>query len=149
MANEIDGYDTSTIGQSIGQVLVQVCRAHRNKAQELLARVDLYPGQEFLLYNLWSRDGLPQSELAERLCVQPATLTRMLDRMEKAGFVVRQPDADDQRVSRIYLTPEGRAAEAPVCAVWSELEAATVDGLSADERAELHRLLEKILPGLS
>ena len=64
------------ISESIGALLVQICRAHRNKAQELLSRIDLYPGQEFLLINLWPEDGLTHSEVAESLCVQPATVTK-------------------------------------------------------------------------
>lgn len=138
-----------TIGPSAGQLLVQVCRAHRNKAQELLSRVDLHPGQEFLLYNLWAGDGLTQSDLGERLGVQPATLTRMLDRMEKAALVERQPDPHDQRVSRVYLTATGRALEAPVCDIWGDLEAAMVAGLSPAEVDELRRLLARVLAGLS
>ncbi len=134
---------------SISQLLVQVIRSHRNTAQGLLAEVDLYPGQEFLLYNLWAEDGLAQNELAERLAVRPATLTRTLDRMEKQGFVVRRPDEEDQRVSRVYLTDTGRALEAPVCGLWSALDAATVANMSAEERMLLRRLLMQVLNNLS
>ena len=88
------------VPDSIGALLVQICRAHRNKAQELLSRLELYPGQEFLLLNLFPQDGLTHSEVAENLCVQPATVTRMLDRLVKSGFVQRRADTDDQRVSR-------------------------------------------------
>src|SRR4030066_2364476 len=95
------------ISESIGALLVQIGKAHRNKAQELLSRIDLYPGQEFLLLNLWPQDGLTHSEVAENLCVQPATITRMLDRLVKAGFVQRRPDAGDLRVSRVYLAEKG------------------------------------------
>jgi DNA-binding MarR family transcriptional regulator len=138
-----------TIGPSAGQLLVQVCRAHRNKAQELLIRVDLHPGQEFLLYHLWSGDGLTQSELAECLGVQPSTLTRMLDRMEKAALVERQPDLNDQRISRVYLTAAGRALEAPVCDIWGDLETVMVAGLSPAEVDELRGLLARVLTSLS
>jgi DNA-binding MarR family transcriptional regulator len=135
--------------QTTSHLLVQVCRAHRNKAGELLAAHDLHPGQEFLLYNLWSSDGLTQSELAERLCVQPATLTRMVDRMEKGGWVLRRPDNDDQRVSRIYLTEAGRALEGPICGVWSRLEVATAANMTVEERLLLNRLLMQVLDNLS
>ncbi len=95
------------ISDTIGALLVQVCRAHRNKAQQLLSKIDLHPGQEFLLASLWPQDGLTHTEVAENLCVQPATVTRMLDRMETAGLVQRQTDSGDQRVSRVYLTEKG------------------------------------------
>ncbi len=130
--------------ETIGTLLVQICRAHRNKAQELLSRIDLYPGQEFLLLNLWPQDGLTHSEVAENLCVQPATITRMLDRLVKAGFVQRRTDADDQRVSRVYLTEKGHELLQPIEQVWQELEEISFANLTLEERLLLRRLLLQV-----
>ncbi len=130
--------------ETIGTLLVQICRAHRNKAQELLSRIDLYPGQEFLLLNLWPQDGLTHSEVAENLCVQPATITRMLDRLVKAGFVQRRTDADDQRVSRVYLTEKGNQLLQPIEQVWQELEEISFANLTLEERLLLRRLLLQV-----
>ncbi len=136
------------MNDTLGHVLIQVCRAHRNKAAELLTPLDLHPGQEFLLYNLWNEDGVAQSELAERLGVQAATLTRMIDRMEKGGLVERRVDASDQRVSRVYLTPQGGALEPAVCAMWDDLERATCAMLTVEERVLLRRLLLQVRDNL-
>lgn len=136
------------ISESIGALLVQICRAHRNKAQELLSRIDLYPGQEFLLINLWPHDGLTHTEVAENLCVQPATLTKMLDRLVKSGLVHRQPDLDDQRVSRIYLTEKGRDLLQPIVQVWEELEQISFANLTMEERLLLRRLLLQVYANL-
>jgi DNA-binding MarR family transcriptional regulator len=122
------------IPETIGALLVQICRAHRNKAQELLSQVDLYPGQEFLLLNLWPQDGLTHSEVAEHLCVQPATVTRMLDRLVKTGLVQRLTDAEDQRVSRVYLTEKGRQLVQPIEQIWDELEQISFANLTLEER---------------
>ncbi len=56
------------ISELIGALLVQISRAHRNKAQDLPSWIDLYPGQEFLLINISKHDGLTHSEVAENLC---------------------------------------------------------------------------------
>jgi MarR family transcriptional regulator for hemolysin len=50
---------------------------------------------------------LSQSELADRLAVEGATMVAMIDRLVKAGFVVREPSSTDRRVKRIVLTPAG------------------------------------------
>jgi MarR family transcriptional regulator for hemolysin len=50
---------------------------------------------------------LSQSELADRLAVEGATMVAMVDRLVKAGFVVRQPSSTDRRVKRIVLTEAG------------------------------------------
>jgi len=130
--------------KSISYLIVQVGKLHRNKAAELLAGCGLYVGQEQFLMHLWQADGQTQSEIAEWLCVQPATLTRMLTRMEKAGLVRREQDAEDARVSRVYLTQRGRELQEPVEKAWLELERQTVASLSAEELALLRRLLLKV-----
>lgn len=61
-----------------------------------------------LLTALSSEDGLPHRELAGRLGLSPATLTPVIDTLERAGDVRRERDADDRRVVRVYLTESGR-----------------------------------------
>src|SRR5919199_6974929 len=79
-----------------------------------LAPLGLHTGQERLLAVLWEEDGLSQSELVERLAVRPPTVTTALQRLEREGFVRREPDASNRRVSRVFLTDKGRRCEAPV-----------------------------------
>jgi DNA-binding MarR family transcriptional regulator len=54
------------------------------------------------------------SALGRRLGIAPSTLTRNLDRLEKAGHVVRESDGDDARAARVRLTATGRGAAAEV-----------------------------------
>ena len=58
--------------------MVKVTRAHRALASAALTKIDLHIGQERLLMQLWEEDGLTQTQLAERLCIEPPTLTKML-----------------------------------------------------------------------
>jgi MarR family transcriptional regulator for hemolysin len=48
-----------------------------------------------------------QSELADRLGVEGATMVAMVDRLVKAGFVVREPSRTDRRIKRVALTKAG------------------------------------------
>ncbi|HXC10874.1 MAG TPA: MarR family transcriptional regulator [Steroidobacteraceae bacterium] len=50
---------------------------------------------------------LSQSELAQRLDVEGATMVAMVDRLVKAGLVVREPSLTDRRVKRVVLTAAG------------------------------------------
>ena len=54
-----------------------------------------------------ARQPLSQSELADSLGVEGATMVAMVDRLVKAGFVLREPSTTDRRVKRIVLTPAG------------------------------------------
>ena len=52
---------------------------------------------------------LSQSELADRLAVEGATMVSMVDRLVKAGLVNREPSRTDRRVKRIVLTDAGNS----------------------------------------
>src|ERR1700722_189150 len=54
-----------------------------------------------------ARGPLSQSELADRLAVEGATMVAMVDRLVKAGLVNREPSTTDRRVKRIVLTEAG------------------------------------------
>jgi DNA-binding MarR family transcriptional regulator len=136
---------------SVGHALAQLCKAHRyavDSALRSLPEHELRVGQEQLLLQLWANDGISQSQLVERMCVEPPTVTKMLQRIEGEGLVERRPDAEDARVSRVYLTERGRALELAVAAAWQAVEARATAGMSADERAELRRLLIKMRENL-
>lgn len=128
----------------IGYYIIQILKAHRSHAEPAFSEIGLYLGQEMLLYQLWEEEGLTQSQLGETLCVDPSTVTKTLQRLEQAGIVERRQDSEDARVSRVYLTPKGRALQPSVQAIWAHLEVLTVQGLSEVELALLRRLLDQI-----
>ena len=131
------------VSESIDFLLAQVCRLHYSRARILLEEFGLFRGQP-PLFALWEKEGRTHSELAEHLHVQPATITKMIKRMERAGFVERRQDAEDQRVSRVYLTDAGRNIRDAVEGVWRELEEQTFAGFSLEERTLLNQFLLRI-----
>lgn len=132
------------IPETLGYLLAQICRAHRGKAQEHLSQIGLHTGQEMFLLRLWRKDGQSQTELADEICVQPATITRMIDRMANAGLVERRIDTEDRRVSRVYLTKAGRALQQSVENIWHQLEQQSFANLTLDEQVLLRRLLLQV-----
>ncbi len=134
--------------QSLDFLLAQVSRLHHYRAHELLGGLGLYRGQPPVLYALWEKDGLTHGELAQRLQITPATVTRMIQRMEKSGFLQRRPDPGDQRVSRVYLTEAGRAVRDQVEAVWARMERENFAGFDAEERVILRRFLLQVRDNL-
>ena len=95
--------------EDLDHLMAQVSRLHHTRAHALLRDIGLHRGQPPLLFALWDEDGQSQAALAERLGIAPATLTRMVQRMERAGFVERRADPADERLSRVHLTEAGRA----------------------------------------
>lgn len=132
------------IQASVGYALAQLCKTHRYAVDGALRAIEgheLRVGQEMLLLQLWAADGITQSQLVERLMVEPPTVTKMLQRMEAEGMVERRADPDDARLSRVFLTERGRSLEQVVAAAWQEVEAQATGGMSLEERLLLRRLL--------
>ena len=135
--------------ESIGNLHAQTCRLNHARMHQLFEELGLYRGQYWVLRALWEQDGLTHTELSERARVRPATISKTMDRMEKAGFVVRKPDADDQRVSRVFLTVAGRALQEGVDLVWNQLEAETFAGFTTQEEILLRRFLQQMRDNLA
>jgi DNA-binding MarR family transcriptional regulator len=129
--------------------LAQVCRMHYVRLHELLETIGLYRGQPPLLHILWEQEGLTHTELAMRLEISQATTTKMIQRMEKSGFVQRRADPQDQRVSRVYLTEAGRDIRSDVEAILAQIEAETFEGFSDEEKESLRRSFMRIYDNLS
>lgn len=140
---------TDQIKDSVGFLFIQVARAHRLAAESGLNQIGLHAGQEILLLHLGNQAGLTQSELAHLMNVEAPTITKMLQRMEAANLVERRPDPDDGRVTRVYLTAQGKALREPVVEVWQNLENQFLRGLSEMEQALLRRLFMQLLENLT
>jgi DNA-binding MarR family transcriptional regulator len=132
------------IGQTVGWELAFLLKVHRARAAKALAHLGLHPGQDVLLSVMWDEEGLTQSELARRLEVEPPTVTKVLERLERSGLVHRRRDERDARVSRVFLTAAGRRLRHEVEGVWAELDAVMVAGLDAGEQRTLRDLLGRL-----
>ncbi len=91
---------------------------------------------------------LSQSELAERLGVEGATMVSMIDRLVKAGLVVRDPSPTDRRVKRIVLTAAGRqlyeTVQAAAAAVRNDL-LATIDPIDLQTATRVLETLQGMI----
>lgn len=129
-------------------LLLQLGRAHHNLMRRQMHTFDLHRGQPPVLFALHIRDGRSNSDLAEFLEITPATLTNKVKRMEKAGFVVRRRDEDDERISRIYITEKGRSLMAKLQQAMAEKEAAILAGFTDSDIARLKADMRKILENI-
>lgn len=134
---------------SIGKELISLCKAHRNFLAARLARMDLFPGQDGLLYHLSINDGQTMSELVEKMGIQHATLFNMIERMARNDLVKKDKDAADGRTSRIYLTRQGMKLSEQLSQVWKEIEMQLRQNLSAKEANSFILIAKKISANLN
>ena len=91
-----------TVGRSMGQV-----RVHVRLLQAAGVRIDRAGGA--LLYMLQAHgESVRVTGLADLLGVDPPTVTRKIQQLERDGLVARHADVEDHRATRIGLTPNGR-----------------------------------------
>lgn len=140
--------DLDLVGHLIGGQLVRAEKAHERYGSERLKQLGLYIGQEMLLLTLQQEDGMTQSQLASKQDVDLSTITKVVQRMERAGLVERRADLDDARISRVYLTERGRSLCEPAWHMWLALEKRLTQGLTEPEQVLLHRLLATIATNL-
>jgi DNA-binding MarR family transcriptional regulator len=136
------------VPRSLGHLLGEICRLQHGRVHALLGGLGVYRGQPPALRALWAQEGLTHSELAHLLHVKPPTITHMIQRMERAGFVQRRPDPTDERVSRVYLTDAGRAIQDEIQRVFRELEAEVFAGFAPEEQVLLRGLLLRVRENL-
>ncbi len=136
--------DLKLTGHMVSGQLARANLALARAFTERLKSMGVYLGQELILLALQEEDGMTQSQLAARHCVDLSTITKVVQRMERAELVLRRPDPDDARISRVYLTEKGRALCEPCWQAWIDLEQQLTQGLSEAERVLLHRLLSVI-----
>lgn len=135
--------------ESLDRLFAQICRLKHARVHTLYEALGLYRGQSRMLGALWAQEGLTHTELSRLLRVQPATITKMIQRMERAGFIERRHDPADRRVSRVYLTAAGRAVREDVQRVWRRLEEEAFAGFTEEERALLGQFFARIRDNLS
>ena len=91
--------------EPLGFLISDVARLIRTVFDRRVHRLGLTRAQWLVLTRLNRRPGASQSELADMLEVERATAGRMVDRLERKGWVIRRPDPTDRRVNRLFLSP--------------------------------------------
>ncbi len=100
------------------------------------------------LLAIGAAERLTQREVAERCYVTPATVTGVVDTLERDGLVVRERDTADRRVVRVRLTDEGRARLARTKKAAAKEMGALFDDLTEREEAVVRRFLTRTIERL-
>lgn len=132
--------------------LMATARAIRQAYDKRLAGAGVNLSEASLLAFVSESGPITQARLAERLGLGRAATGAVVDRLESAGLVARQPDPDDRRVWLVTSTPGGDDVVAQVNVIDAELRAELRAGISREERQALARTLVRLqenLAGLS
>lgn len=109
---------------------------------------DLNTAQGRIIFSLWQHDTMPITELARHTALGKTTLTSMLDRLERSGYIVRKVDGKDKRKTIIALSEKSKSLENRYAVVSKEMTSLFYEGLSDNQIDEFEDLLKHILSNL-
>lgn len=96
------------------------------------------------LFALTRKDGLNQRELADELDIETPTIVRLLDGMEKQGFIERRVEVSDRRAKQIHMTELGRTIADEILKLADEIRADVLRGVDPGEVAAVLKVVRTI-----
>lgn len=133
---------------TIGYLLADLTRLFGRVFDRRAAHLGLTRAQWRALKRIHDREGLSQAELADGMDMEPIAVGRVIDRLQKAGFVERRADPDDRRRWRLHLLPQAMAVMDGIAEVSSRLRADALAGLDEDEVDAMLQSLMRIRDNL-
>jgi DNA-binding MarR family transcriptional regulator len=130
-----------------GSAILALHRATHATLHELttrLADLDLPAADINVLANLADGEGRTVGALATATATKPSTLTSLLDRLTRRGYVVRQSDPADRRSFVILLTPDGLAAAQRAAAAIADLEQQALATVTPAQRADFYAVIDAL-----
>lgn len=109
----------------------------------LLKPLGLTYTQYIVFMVLWEQDNIPVGEIGARLCLDSGTLTPLLKKLEKSGYITRERRKEDERTVYVCLTEEGRRLKDKARDIPKTIGQCLP--LEREEAEVLYRLLYKIL----
>lgn len=137
------------MSDSIGFLVSDVSRLLRRNFDERARSIGVTRPQWRVLTALVRNQGINQGGLAELIEVEPITLCRMVDRLQEAGLVERRSDPADRRAWQLFLTDKAMPLLGQLKIRAEGMIEEAMEGLDAQERAQLHDLLERVRANLS
>lgn len=133
--------------ENVGYLLARA-RTKLAKAVDVdLARHDITHAQGSMLLMLNSGNYSTAAELSRELYIDSASITRMVDRLEKRGLIQRMPRGDDRRVVNLRLTEEGVTLADQLPDLYVDVLNQSFAEFSGDDVNILRTLLRKLLYG--
>ncbi len=134
------GFLMAKIRQVGGRISERILKKHD---------VEINSAQGRIMFALWQKDGVEINELAKKTQLKKSTLTSMLDRLERMGYIRRQRSKKDRRKILIKRTEKDRTMEKKYVEVSEEMTRLFYKGFSKSEIDRFEKDLGRILNNLT
>ena len=127
-----------------------ILRAARQIVNSELASLNLTGAEGDIVFHLLStKDGLSQENLAERLDIGKAAISRTVNSLDSKGYIHRERQADDSRTYRVTLTRAAKDVSERIDHAYRMVYEVSLSGISESEFLNFDRLLEKVYKNLN
>lgn len=145
MNNDPEQPISRSIHQSLGYWTSLAARTMEAEFNKRLARFEITRVAWAVLGAIHSDEKSTPSELAEFLSIDRAAITRLLDKLEKQGLIIRQRTDEDRRSVSLLLTPKGKALSVDLARESQAVNAQFSDGLTPEEIEQYVVTVRKML----
>ena len=123
--------------QSFGFILSDISRLARKEFDRRVRDLGVTRAQWLVLLHLARRPGCTQSELADAMQMEKITVSRHVDRLERAGWIDRRDHVEDGRAYHLHLSRRAEPIIAQLTAIAEQMRAEFMRGLSSGRRDAL------------
>lgn len=102
-----------------------------------------------VLYHLWKEDGLSQQELGIRTFRDKASITRLIDNLEKLALVTRVASKDDRRINLVYLTDAAKPLQQITYELANKTMNEALQNISKEEIEIVKNVLQRVYDNLT
>ena len=134
-----------TKGGTLLSQVHQVCGRVWNRILRENNMADLEGARGRIIFALWGNDGVPIKTLCEKTSLDKSTLTGIIDRLERDGYIERKASETDKRSTLISLTGKEKEFAKNVQKVSNQMNEIFYKGFSDEEIIQFDTMLEKIL----
>lgn len=113
------------------------------------AGLDITIEQWSVLYHLWKEDGLSQQELGNRTYRDKASTTRLIDNLEKQGYLTRVASETDRRINLVYLTEKAKPLQDITYQLANQTMNEALEGISKEQIEIVKNVFQRVYDNLT
>lgn len=136
--------EPDTLNHKVLKSLMKIFRLHRLIIENRVRQTGVYRSQHQILMCIASNPGITQKEIARFHETSTATIAVSLKKLEKAGYIRRAADREDNRCNRIQVTEQGQAVVNQSYVIFQAIENEIFAGFSEEDFRCLDHLLSRV-----
>lgn len=142
------GQKKNKLDNNLNVIMGKASRLMSNRLSKNLSDFNVTSEQWTILASLWKKNGQTQQELANIANKNKASITHLIDNMEKRNLVYRQADEGDRRNNFIFLTEEGERLQASLGKIVKKTMKEVTRGIEKKDLKVSRKVLKKIIDNL-